>query len=90
MKDKDIYFLTNQSDAVISFNASFRVKGMQPELWDAVTGSTRALPQYSETKSYTSVPLKFEPAESGFIVFYEILQILMVVDNFKILKNLIF
>jgi hypothetical protein len=69
MKDKDIYFLTNQSDAVISFNASFRVKGMQPELWDAVTGSTRALPQYSETKSYTSVPLKFEPAESGFIVF---------------------
>jgi hypothetical protein len=69
MEDKDIYFLTNQSDEVISFNASFRVQGMQPEFWEAITGSTRTLPQYSETNNYTTVPLKLEPAESGFIVF---------------------
>jgi hypothetical protein len=69
MEDKEIYFITNQSDGIISFNASFRVKGMQPELWNAVTGSTRILPQYSETNNYTKLPLKLEPAESGFIVF---------------------
>jgi len=67
--DKDIYFITNQSQEKISFDASFRVKGMQPELWDATRGMTRALPEFDENDHYTRIPLKLEPAESGFVVF---------------------
>ncbi|SFF89605.1 Glycosyl hydrolases family 2, sugar binding domain [Salegentibacter agarivorans] len=69
LADKDIYFITNQSEERISFDASFRVKDMQPEIWDATTGTTRALPEFSETDHYTQIPLQLEPAESGFIVF---------------------
>ena len=69
MPGKDIYFITNQSDEKISFEAFFRVTGMQPELWDATTGTTRALPDFSETENHTKIPLQLEPAESGFIVF---------------------
>lgn len=67
--EKEIYFITNQSEKKISFDASFRVRGMQPEFWDANTGSTRALPEFSESGNYTQIPLQLAPTESGFIVF---------------------
>lgn len=71
MINGDIYFISNQSDKAISFDASFRIKGMQPRLWDANTGATRLLPEFSEQEDYTNVPLKLEVAESRFIVFSE-------------------
>ena len=69
--DKDIYFLSNQSDAKISFDASFRVEGMRPSLWNPTNGTSRDLPQYNIYGLYTKVPLQLEPAESTFVVFYE-------------------
>jgi hypothetical protein len=69
MKDKDIYFITNQSDEKIALNASFRVDGMQPEFWEATTGETRTLPEYQEDGIYTSIPLELDASESGFVVF---------------------
>jgi hypothetical protein len=67
--DQDIYFITNQSDETISFDAFFRLSGLQPALWDATTGNIRALPEYSQQGQYTRVPLQLAPAESGFVVF---------------------
>jgi len=67
--DKDIYFLSNQSDAKISFDASFRIEGMRPSLWNPTNGSSRDLPQYSMDGLYTKVPLQLEPSESAFVVF---------------------
>ena len=69
--DKDIYFLSNQSDAKISFDASFRVEGMRPSLWNPTNGTSRDLPQYNINELYTKVPLQLEPAESTFVVFYK-------------------
>ncbi|HAT76275.1 MAG TPA: hypothetical protein DCS19_05390, partial [Flavobacterium sp.] len=39
MPGMEIYFLTNQSDQEINFSPSFRVNGMKPQLWDAMTGT---------------------------------------------------
>ena len=67
--DKDVYFLSNQSDAKISFDASFRIEGMRPSLWNPTDGTSRDLPQYKMDGLYTKVPLQLEPAESAFVVF---------------------
>lgn len=66
---KDIYFLSNQSDQEIEVTPEFRIKGKQPEWWDATTGEIRRLPAFQFTESGTQVPLRLAPFESAFIVF---------------------
>lgn len=65
----EIYFLTNQTTNAKIVTPEFRVKGLQPELWDATTGSIRTLPAYNQNENFTAVPLKLAPNESVFIVF---------------------
>lgn len=66
---KDIYFLSNQSDQEIEVTPEFRIKGKQPEWWDATTGEIRLLPAFEFTENGTQVPLRLAPFESAFIVF---------------------
>lgn len=65
----EIYFLTNQSGKEIEFTPSFRVAGMKPQLWDAVTGEIRELNEFSEKDGRTAIPLKMQKDQSWFIVF---------------------
>jgi len=65
----EIYFISNQSNKQQHETFEFRVKGLQPELWDAVSGSIRKLPAFIQQESSTAVPIKLEPFESAFIVF---------------------
>lgn len=69
LPNMQIYFLTNQSDEKISFNAGFRVTDMQPEWWNPVNGSIHALPEYQQSGNSIFIPLELEPYESGFVVF---------------------
>ena len=69
LADADIYFISNQTDRVVSITPAFRVNGRQPEFWDAVSGKTRILPVFSEHETGTSVPLTLGERQSGFIVF---------------------
>ena len=48
---------------------AFRVEGMQPELWDAVSGKRTVVAQYREEKGRTVVPLHFGSNGSWFVVF---------------------
>jgi len=68
----EIYFLTNQSEDEINFEPSFRVKGMRPQLWDAVTGEIRILNEYSEKDGRISIPIKILAHQSWFVVFTNI------------------
>ena len=38
-EEYEIYFVANQVDSLRTFNASFRIAGRTPELWNAVTGT---------------------------------------------------
>lgn len=69
--DADIYFLASRWQPVEKVEATFRVTGKQPELWDAVTGKVRDLPDFRQENGRTIVPLEFDPCESFFIVFKE-------------------
>ena len=68
-KGKHIYFLSNQKSEVKDVQIAFRVTGLQPELWDAVTGERRELPDFTVEKDRTIVPLRFEKNGSWFVVF---------------------
>jgi hypothetical protein len=69
LNGKDIYFLTNQSEKRVQTNVAFRVKDLQPELWDAITGEIRLLPAFEQIGETTIVPIQLESLESAFIVF---------------------
>jgi hypothetical protein len=66
--DKHIYFLTNQSDDAIDFDANFRVSGQMPELWNPVDGSIKKVAgrQQGET---VGVSVRLAPSQSLFVVF---------------------
>jgi hypothetical protein len=65
----EIYFVANPANAAIETRCTFRVKGLRPELWNPETGATSWLAAYEETAAGITVPLRFEPSESAFIVF---------------------
>jgi hypothetical protein len=69
LKDGDLYFLSNQHNQTVEINPTFRITGRNPELWDAVSGSVRDLPSFTQTATTTIVPLKLAPLESAFIIF---------------------
>lgn len=65
----EIYFVANLASAAVAAEVVFRAAGRQPELWDAVTGEVRNLPQWRVEAGRTVVPLEFAPRQSWFIVF---------------------
>lgn len=67
--DADIYFVANRTGATVETSATFRSTKGNPQLWDAVTGEIRPLPEYSVNGQLSSVPLKLDAYESCFIVF---------------------
>ncbi|MCX6880374.1 MAG: glycosyl hydrolase [Verrucomicrobia bacterium] len=66
----DIYFVSNQSATVATARVVFRMAGKTPELWDAVSGEIRDLPEYKATEDgRTEVPMSFAPRQSFLVVF---------------------
>jgi alpha-L-rhamnosidase/Glycosyl hydrolase 2 galactose-binding domain-like/Bacterial alpha-L-rhamnosidase 6 hairpin glycosidase domain len=67
--EADIYFVANREERAVEAACTFRVAGKAPELWDPLTGQARPLPDYTAHDGRTTVPLRFEPAQSFFVVF---------------------
>jgi hypothetical protein len=67
--NEDIYFIASRWDAKEKINATFRVSGKQPEIWNPVTGETRAVTAFTQANGLTTLPLEFDPRGSVFIVF---------------------
>lgn len=65
-----IYFLANQKDQEEKIEASFRISGYKPELWDASTGSmTPVSYEFDGVRTKISIPL--DRFGSVFVVFNE-------------------
>jgi hypothetical protein len=67
--DAEIYFVANRLDRWDSAEASFRVSGRQPELWDPLSGAIREAKAFRQQDGRTIVPLEFPPEGSIFVVF---------------------
>lgn len=65
----DIYFVSNQIEEQVKFDVSFRVSGMQPELWNPVTGEIINLSEFEMSDTRTKMSLDMYPNQSLFVVF---------------------
>lgn len=68
-QNTNIYFIANISYNAGSATCCFNVTGMQPELWDPVTGTMNNLPQFKMQNGKTCISINFDTAQSFFIVF---------------------
>jgi hypothetical protein len=64
----DIYFLRSTDDQPRQIEASFRVSGLEPELWNAETGRRTPL-SYWTRDGRTIVPLDLHPEDALFVLF---------------------
>jgi hypothetical protein len=85
----NIYFVANSSRNAGTANCQFRITGMQPELWDPVTGSMRTLHQFTEQNGSTAIRIPFDKAQSFFIVFREPVSTAKQVNDFPELKEIL-
>ena len=65
----EIYFLANTGNAAEHTLATFRVRGLEPEWWDAFAGTTEAAPFQIGADGAITVALDLEPYESRILVF---------------------
>lgn len=65
----DIYFVSNKTGQPVKSYCTFRVGGAVAELWDPLTGETRALPEFIESNGKTTIPMQFDAYQSYFVVF---------------------
>jgi hypothetical protein len=68
LADGDIYFIDNRKDRAEDVDATFRVEGKTPELWDAATGTSSPV-SYQIAGGRTTVPLHLDPNGTVFIIF---------------------
>jgi hypothetical protein len=67
----EIYFISNRQEREEEVECTFRVSAKQPELWDPVTGETRAAEAFRQAGGRTTIPLEFAPYGSMFVIFRE-------------------
>jgi hypothetical protein len=67
--DFEYRYLPKIPDRNEQIEASFRVSGQRPQLWDAQSGNITDIVNYREENGRTIIPLHFGPGESKFIVF---------------------
>ena len=64
----DVYFVDNREDRAENVDATFRVEGKAPELWDPATGGATPV-SYRIADGRTTVPLHLDPNGATFVVF---------------------
>lgn len=68
LANADIYFVSNKTGRPINSYCTFRASGTVAELWDPLTGETKALPEFIESNGRTTIPMQFDAYQSFFIV----------------------
>jgi hypothetical protein len=65
----DIYFVANRTNCWEEADCTFRVTGKAPELWDPLSGAIRPAAVFAEAGGRTTLPFRFAPYGSMFVVF---------------------
>ena len=65
----DVYFIANPKQTTITTTCRFRMQGMQPEIWNPMTGEIKKTAQYEEINGAVKMPVTLDVAGSVFVVF---------------------
>ena len=65
----NVYFLANTTHNKIISTCIFKVSGLQPELWNPVTGDMKNIASFKEGDGKIKFELAFDDAQSYFVVF---------------------
>ena len=65
----EIYFIANTSNRPATTTATFRVEGLRPQVWNAITGEATSAAIVDRPPGGTSIKLTLEPYESTIIVW---------------------
>ncbi len=68
LSDGDLYFVDNRENRATNVEATFRVDGRAPELWDAATGMTDPA-SFRIVNGRTTVPIHLDPHGTTFVIF---------------------
>jgi hypothetical protein len=68
-KQGDVYFIANLYGKPQNLELSFRISGMQPEIWNAEDGSIINAPVWKYINGRTSLTMKLDDHQSMFVVF---------------------
>ena len=69
LADSELFFVANTSNAKQTVRATFRITGLQAELWDPLSGTVSAVKPENASQSATTLRLDLEPYGSKVIVF---------------------
>jgi len=67
LPDADLYFIFNESNEEVSFDATFSGSG-NASSWDAFTGEILPIKNITAKKDRTNIPVKLEGWETKFIL----------------------
>jgi hypothetical protein len=65
----DVYFVASPDQRSGEVKCTFRISGKTPELWCPETGAIETAPIFEEKDGLTTLPIRFEPSGSVFVVF---------------------
>jgi hypothetical protein len=68
-RDTDIYFVANPQQNFVAADCTFRISGAKPQIWHPDTGEIEKDVAYNDNHGVMTVPIRFEPLGSVFVVF---------------------
>jgi hypothetical protein len=69
LEEGDLYLVASADAQVRDFIAHFRVSGLVPEIWNAVTGQRVTVAAYTDNRQQISFPMRLAQNQSLFVLF---------------------
>ncbi len=69
LPDADLYFVANGADTAVQVDATFRIAGRRPEIWDPQTGEISMPAVFEDLGNRVRVPMHLNRLQSVFVVF---------------------
>jgi hypothetical protein len=79
--EAELYFVANPSETEKDVTISFRVGGMTPECWDAMTGEVHPVIGFETQEGRVSIPWHFGIYDSAVFVFRKALPLIQVIST---------